>query len=222
MAAESAGCVSGAARAAAVRYEIIVVDDSSTDDTGARAAASGATLVRVDRRQIAAARNAGAAVATGRTLVFVDADTLVTAAVIHAVREARAGGATAGGARVCFDEPLPRGARLFIAPWTFLYFRVLRFAAGCFIWADAATFRAVGGFDERYYASEEVHLSRTLKRRGPFVIVADPVTTSGRKLRTHTAREILGTLIRLGLNPRGLQRRKGLDAWYGARREDKP
>ena len=58
-------------------YEIIVVDDASTDATTTVAARCGARVVSVNYRQIAAARNAGAAQAQGDMLLFVDADTHV-------------------------------------------------------------------------------------------------------------------------------------------------
>src|SRR5262245_58522423 len=54
-----------AARTLGKAYEIIVVDDASTDGTAQIAATQGARVVTVHRRQIAATRNAGARVATG-------------------------------------------------------------------------------------------------------------------------------------------------------------
>ncbi|HET6372706.1 MAG TPA: glycosyltransferase, partial [Candidatus Polarisedimenticolia bacterium] len=53
--------------------EVIVADNASTDRTAAIAAGRGARVVPVERRIIAAARNAGAAAATGDLLCFVDA-----------------------------------------------------------------------------------------------------------------------------------------------------
>src|SRR5437867_3710963 len=66
-----------ARRTLAEPSEIIVVDDGSSDRTGDIAAAGGARVVRVQLRQIAGARNAGARAARGDLLVFVDADTIV-------------------------------------------------------------------------------------------------------------------------------------------------
>src|SRR6266536_6323603 len=57
--------------------EIIVVDDASTDATPEIAEQAGARVVSIHRRQIAAARNAGARAAQGEYLFFVDADTRI-------------------------------------------------------------------------------------------------------------------------------------------------
>src|SRR4051794_39120344 len=70
-----ARCLSALARSAADLCEIIVVDDRSTDTTAAIAASFGArVLANPGGRGPAAARNAGAAVAAGDILLFVDAD----------------------------------------------------------------------------------------------------------------------------------------------------
>ena len=62
-----------AGRAAGEPYELIVVDDASTDRTALIAQGHGALLVRVAHRQIAATRNAGARRANGDLFIFVDA-----------------------------------------------------------------------------------------------------------------------------------------------------
>ena len=64
-------------------------------------------------------------------------------------------------------------------------------------------------------------MARALKRHGRFVIVREPVVSSGRKLRTHSAREVFGVLW-AGLTSRGtfVKDRSRLDMWYGPRRED--
>lgn len=55
-------------------YEVIVVDDGSTDDTGQIALGYEARVVTLDGRGPAAARNTGAQNARGEILVFTDAD----------------------------------------------------------------------------------------------------------------------------------------------------
>jgi hypothetical protein len=60
-----------------------------------------------------------------------------------------------------------------------------------------------------------------LKRQGRFVVLRESVTSSGRKLRMYSGREVLrffGGILVAG--PKGLRKREGLEVWYGGRRED--
>jgi glycosyltransferase involved in cell wall biosynthesis len=200
-------------------HEIIVVDDASTDGTAAIASAAGATVVAVDRRQIAAARNAGAAAARGNVLIFVDADTIVPAATLAAVLAALARGAVAGGASARLQRDDPRWARAAWAPfqWGMI---ALRLPGGAFMFATRAAFEAAGRFDERYFASEEIHLGRALKRVGPFRMVRPPVITSGRKFRLLGARGVARAWLRMAARgPRVLRGRERLGLWYDSHRD---
>ena len=198
-------------------FEIIVVDDASTDNTAEIADAAGASVKRVDRRQIAAVRNAGAKAAQGDVFIFVDADTHVPVETLRQTVAALKSGAVGGGAHFRFGSgPV----------WTHMLgdavqavMGALSWAAGCYLFAKREDFEAVGGFDERYYASEELVLSQALKQRGRMVIVPEPVVTSGRKAHLHGP----GELFRLVFNyaregKRTLQRREGLHFWYDGRR----
>src|SRR5438093_3645106 len=105
-------------------YEIVVVNDASTDRTGEIALEHGVHVISVSHRQIAATRNTGAAAATGDILIFVDADTTVAEPALRAAMDAVRQGAVGGGASVRFDEGrlpiydrvryllLPRGLRI--------------------------------------------------------------------------------------------------------------
>lgn len=209
-----------AARAAGEPYELIVVDDASTDRTATIAADHGAALVSVAHRQIAATRNSGARQANGDWLIFVDADTIVNEAVVGAAIEALRGGAAGGGAAVEFDGTVPLYATLLL-PVLVWSFRSAGLAAGCFLFCTRNAFAAAGGFDEAFYGAEELVMSRALKRHGRFVVLRQAVTTSGRKLRTHSVGEMLAVLARLALRgPRAVKQRQGMDLWYAERRED--
>lgn len=200
--------------------EVIVVDDASTDRTAELARTAGARVVHVDRRQIAATRNSGARAARGRFLLFVDADTLVPAETLRAALRALEDGCVGGGAGARFDEPVPRHARWLIAVLS-AAMRVARLAAGCFLFAERGAFEAVGGFDETLFASEEIALSRALRRRGRFRVLREKVVTSGRKIRTYSLASIFATLARLALQGRrSIRDRQGLEMWYADARAD--
>jgi len=201
-------------------YEVIVVDDASSYGVAAVVETADARVVGAELRQIAGARNAGAAVARGDILVFVDADMVISAAAVRGAVEAISCGAVGGGSAVAFDEPTPAYVKLFV-PLILWFYRRLRLAGGCFLFCTRQAFQAVGGFAERMFAAEEVAMSLALRKQGRFVILRDAVVTSGRKLRTYSGWEILGTMIRLALGgPRALRDRSRLEMWYGPRRKD--
>ena len=209
-----------AARALGRPFEVVVVDDASTDRTAAVAREHGARVVPVAHRQIAATRNAGARAAAGEMFVFIDADTVVTAAAVRAAVEAMRRGAAGGGCAFRFDGRLPLYGRVMAAVAGPLY-RALGLASGCFLFCTREAFHAAGGFDAGLFGAEEAVMSRALRRQGRFVVLREFVTTSGRKLRAHSAREILGLLVRLALaGPKAVRRREGLEIWYGERRPD--
>jgi glycosyltransferase involved in cell wall biosynthesis len=185
------------ARALGERYEVIVVDDASTDRTADIAHGNGprwcAQTCARSRRSATPARARRA----GDLLIFVDADTLIPEAPLRAMLEALARGAVGGGARVRFDRHgIDAWKRWFGEAGCWLVFR-LGFAGGCFLFARRAAFEAAGGFDERYFASEEIHLKLALAKLGRFAMVPDAVITSGRKLRLFSAGQILRQLFRL-------------------------
>ena len=149
--------IRAAAGATQAPFEIIVVDDTSRDRTAERAAAEGAQVLRIERRQIAAARNAGARAARGDTFVFVDADTLIGVDVVRGLLCAIGAGAIGGGAAVRFDAPTPRWLDAVLPAGIWLA-RQLRITGGCFLFCRRDAFEAVGGFDEALFAAEEIRL----------------------------------------------------------------
>jgi glycosyltransferase involved in cell wall biosynthesis len=209
---ETLRAIDAAARGTGVPFEIVVVDDASTDRTAAVAAAQGARIIGADVRHIAAARNVGARAAFGDVLIFVDADTIVTPEVVDAALARLGNGAVGGGASPVFEPGTPTWARVTIG-LTVSFMRLMGWAAGCFLFARRDAFERAGGFDERYFASEEIHLSRALKRLGTFVILRERIVTSGRKAHTFSATRALWLAIRI-LRPGALKRRDGLEFWY--------
>src|SRR5262245_4141770 len=102
------------ARATGQDYEIIVVDDASTDATADVARRHGATVLPVKHRQIAATRNSGARAARGERLFFVDADTTINPRAVAAALQSMDKGAVGGGAPTWLgkDEIVPLYGRL--------------------------------------------------------------------------------------------------------------
>jgi glycosyltransferase involved in cell wall biosynthesis len=213
---ETLRALDGAARDTGQPFEIVVVDDASTDRTAAVAAAQGARIVGADVRHIAAARNVGARAARGDLLVFVDADTIVSPELLRGAVEAMRNGAVGGGAMPVFDAETPAWGRRTIGVTAWIL-RTMGWAAGCFLFARRDAFERVGGFDERYFASEEIHLSRALKRIGRFVILDTRVLTSGRKVHAYSAARALW-LGMMMLWPGSLKRRDRLEFWYRSER----
>jgi glycosyltransferase involved in cell wall biosynthesis len=216
-------CVAAVRRsgdAVGVSYEVIVVDDASTDATGRIAAEGGARVIRVEHRHIAATRNAGARAARGDYLFFVDADTLANPGIVRAALTAMRGGAVGGGAAVRFDGWVPLWARLLYPPYSVVA-RLIKLVGGAFLFCTREAFEAAGGFPEQFYASEEVHLSAELKKRGRFVVPGPTVVTSARKLRTIPLSEYLRWLRRLlTQGSKTFRKREGLEFWYGPRPKD--
>ena len=200
-------------------YEVIVVDDASTDRTAEIARSFSATIVPVNLRKISAVRNAGARAARGDVLIFVDADTLLPASTLTAALAAIRDGAIGGGARLVMDEKAPLWGRA-LAGLIAGAMRQFDLACGCFMFARRDAFEASGGYDEQYYASEEIHLSLALKKQGRFVMLPEPVITSSRKFQMYSGREFLQQFLELaagGLD--AFKRRDMLDIWYDGRRE---
>jgi glycosyltransferase involved in cell wall biosynthesis len=204
--------------------ELIVCDNNSTDATPDLARAARARVVFEPVNQIARARNSGAAAATGDWLIFIDADSYPTPELFGAVlREIQSGRCLGGGSTVRMDLPRVWG-------WVGLWLwngvsRVMRWAAGSFIFCETAAFWRLGGFNQELFASEEIDFSKRLRReasreRKKMLILRDhPLLTSGRKLHLYSWRDYLRLLYQT-VRHRGanLKDRDRCRIWYDGRR----
>jgi GT2 family glycosyltransferase len=200
------------------RGEILVTDNDSSDRTAEVGRDGGAQVIFEEHRQIARARNVGGISAQGRFLIFLDADTRINAVLLRQTLEALEGGAAGGGTRMGL-EPVPGRSLHRLAAFWNLISRRFRWACGAYVFCRREAFEAVGGFDERYYASEEIHFSRSLKRWGrargmPVMILDEPISTSARKLEWFSPRVLLGILLRMALHPGMLRSREACHLWY--------
>ncbi len=211
--------IHAATSGAAQPCEVIVVDDASTDATARIASHAGAKVIRIDRRQIAAARNAGARAAQGEYLFFVDADTRINRSHITQAIAALEAGYSGGGARVAVDGFVPLWGRILLRAFCALYFG-LNLGAGAFLFTNRRNFDTVGGFDEQYFAGEEVYFSLALRKLGRFNVLREPIITSGRKLRMYPAKQFLRNFFGVIIGgPRGVRSRAKLRLWYDGKRE---
>ena len=200
--------------------EVVVADDSSSDQTAEIARKHGARVLSVRHRQISATRNAGAREARGDLLIFIDADTIVTPEAVCCAVEAVRGGAIGGGCAIHYSGRIPAYLRLFI-PFEVWLARQMRVAFGCFLFCTRAAFDAAGRFDTTLFATEEVALSLALRRQGRFVCLRECVSTSGRKLRTHSTWEWAVQMYRITFaRKRYIRDRNAMGVWYGDRRPD--
>lgn len=211
--------IRSAATSARQEYEIIVVDDASTDATAEVARGPDTQIVSINRRQIAAARNAGAHAARGNVLFFVDADTRINARHITDAIAALDAGYAGGSARLIADGEIPRWGRIFMKTFCAIYFAV-NLGAGAFLFTSRKNFDAIGGFDEQFFIGEEIYFSFALRRFGRFKVLREPVVTSGRKLRMYSGRHIFSKTLSILLGgPNAARSRRKLDLWYDGKRE---
>lgn len=189
-------------------WEIIVVDDGSTDGSAEWARAGGIQVVPTPRERSgpAAARNVGAGVARGDVLFFVDADVLVTpdtlARVVAAFRSSPAIAALFGSydTKPAAPNPLSQYKNLFHH-----YVHQTSSAEATTFWAGCgavrtSVFHELGGFDERYQRPciEDIEFGYRLTRAGYKVRLCHELQV------THLKRWTATKLLRSDIFDRGI------------------
>jgi glycosyltransferase involved in cell wall biosynthesis len=204
--------------------EIIVCDNNSSDATAALAQTAGARVVFEPVNQIARARNTGAAAARGDWFIFIDADSQPTPELFAAVADQiESGRCLAGGCTVRMDE------RSFMSDCGIVLWNLLslatKWAAGSFIFCQAEAFRKIGGFNQALYASEELDLSKRLKKlarasgKKMVILRGHPLVTSARKMRLYSRGDLARLLKNAILRPRHtVTNREACGYWYDGRR----
>jgi glycosyltransferase involved in cell wall biosynthesis len=152
------------AQAGAPEFEIVVVDNGSSDATPAVARRHGAAYAFVGEPNRGKARNAGIARATGDAIVFIDDDVVTPPHFLAAHAKAHADApfplAVSGpivNVPVATERPAPTGANFSRA-----------FFVTCNVSVPTASLRAVGGFDETFdlYGWEDTELGLRLREHG--------------------------------------------------------
>jgi cellulose synthase/poly-beta-1,6-N-acetylglucosamine synthase-like glycosyltransferase len=161
-------------------YEIIVVDDGSSDGTAEAARAAGADRVlRIPHAGPAAARNAGLQAARGEIVLFTDADCEPSPTWLERMVEPFSDPTVAGVKGAYRTRQRERIARLVQLEYEFRYARMARMARIDFVDAYAAAYRRgvliqAGGFDPAFPvpSAEDVELSFRLARAGHRLVFA--------------------------------------------------
>jgi len=197
--------------------ELIVVDNASTDRTVEIAKKFGVTIVREERRMISTVRNAGAKAAKSDLLCFLDADSEVSENIFILVYEAmQSGNYIGGGTKMILDQ---RG----------VFFKGISFGSqimshimgisAVLIYTKKETFDKLGGFDEQYYAGEDLKFIFRLKNEGKksgiqFKNIYDGfVVTSARKFKVITLADMI-LFARLILNNKLMMEQHLCATWY--------
>jgi cellulose synthase/poly-beta-1,6-N-acetylglucosamine synthase-like glycosyltransferase len=204
--------------------ELIVCDNNSTDRTAELAGQAGATVVFETINKICRARNRGAAAASGQWLVFVDADSQPSPALFaDMIEQIQANQCLAGGSTIQLEGNDSLGLRV-AKSWNW-FSRSFRLLAGSFIFCNAEAFREIGGFNNEFFASEELDLTKRLKKlarqTGKRIVILhrNPLLTSARKLQLYTPWEMLWFMARTMVTFGGtLKRRESCHVWYDGRR----
>ena len=193
-----------------------MVDDASTDATHQIARQRGARTLQVALRKISAVRNAGARVAMGEVLFFVDADTVVNERAVSAALAALRAGAVGGGCAFDFSGPAP----LWGTPHSFL-----RGGSGAAPSMGGRLFpflysRSLQYFSERLYAGEDIAFVQALKKVERFVVLKPKVLSSPRKLNVVSRWQVLGLMLIIAIRGPRYESQWVLDILYGQRAQD--
>ena len=172
--ASFAQCLDALARVEYGAYEVVVVDDGSTDDTAAVARERGCQVVSMDRQSgPAAARNAGAREADGDILFFVDGDIVVPPHALSVVNNALADADTDAVVGILSREAtFERLQNTYENLYMHYMYAGYEDTIPIFYTSAAAIERCVfeetGGFDERYTAPgiEDMAFGRRLLADG--------------------------------------------------------
>jgi GT2 family glycosyltransferase len=165
-------CLEGVRGLSYPDYELIVVDDGSSDDSAAIARAHGATVVSGEHRGLSAARNAGIAHAGGEIVAFLDDDAYPDPDWLRYLTALlRADGhAGVGGPNIPPEDGLVAEC-VALAPGGPIHVlisdREAEHVPGCNMAFRKSALEGIGGFDERFrVAGDDVDVCWRLQEAG--------------------------------------------------------
>lgn len=165
--------------------EIIVVNNSSTDNTNKIAQNFGAKIVFEEKRCIASVRNKGVESAEGKIIGFLDADSIVTPNIFNSIDKTMSSGEYIGGGTIIKFGRNSIGLFLTYCVTVIPAKWLLGVMCGL-MFTEKRIFKELGGFDESFYCAEDSKFALELKKYGKqkgkkFKIITDDyVITSTR------------------------------------------
>lgn len=144
--------------------EIVVADNGSTDATADLARTGGCKVAPVSHRCIAAARNGGAAIASGDILCFVDADMIIHPDSFVTIAAAMANRNVVGGATGVTLDRWSAGLLCTFAVMLPMIW-LTRFDTGV-VFCRRLDFEGIGGYDTTRLVAEDIHFLWRLRRLG--------------------------------------------------------
>jgi GT2 family glycosyltransferase len=166
-------CLEGLARLDYPDFEVIVVDDGSTDDTAEIARGYDVRLTRTENRGLSSARNTGLEAATGEIVAYLDDDAYPDPHWLHYLAAALAGTdhAGVGGPNLPPPGDGPIADCVANAPGgpvhVLLSDQEAEHIPGCNMAFRKARLEAIGGFDPQFRtAGDDVDVCWRLQERG--------------------------------------------------------
>jgi glycosyltransferase involved in cell wall biosynthesis len=150
------------------RYEVVVVDNASTDRSAEVAASHDARVEFEPVPNRSRARNAGVSAARAQLLAFIDADCTASPTWLSALLNCRGTAPlVAGNVEIETRKP-PNAIERFESSWRFNQESAVTqgWAATANLMVERHAFDAVGGFDSRYWYGEDVDFCLRARRLG--------------------------------------------------------
>jgi len=170
------------------KYEIIVADGMSKDNTVRIAKKFADKVITVKQKGVAAGRNEGAKIAKGEILLFLDADTILLFNGLTEISRPFRSKKVIGVA--CSILALSPEAKDFALYWSFNQFmrksmetKKPQIPGICCAYRKK-TFEKVGGFNEYLNTLEDFELSERISKEGKIVFIPNTLAlTSNRRIR---------------------------------------
>jgi O-antigen biosynthesis protein len=166
-------CLEGLGRLDYPRYEVIVVDDGSTDASAAIASKYRVRLIRTDNRGLSSARNVGLLAARGEIVAYIDADASPDPHWLNylSVAFARANHAGVGGPNLAPPECGLTADCVAHAPGGPLHVlltdELAEHVPGCNMAFRRDALEEIGGFDPQFrVAGDDVDICWRIRERG--------------------------------------------------------